>query len=72
MRPWLEVYRKSAGLTSKEMAKRMGISQAGYSLIETGQRQKSLDVNTIKRIAKALGKTPAEIMEAEIQWTSAS
>jgi transcriptional regulator with XRE-family HTH domain len=50
---WLREARRNKGLSQKEIAKQAGISQQGYSFIESGTRTPS--VPTAKRIASALG-----------------
>lgn len=44
--------RKRAGLTQKDVAERMGISQPAIAKIESGR---SLNVNTLRRYAAATG-----------------
>lgn len=44
--------RKRAGLTQKDVAERMGISQPAVAKIESGR---SLNVNTLRRYAAATG-----------------
>ncbi len=44
--------RKRAGLTQKDVAERMGISQPAVAKIESGR---SLNVNTLRRYAQATG-----------------
>ena len=53
---WLQLVeaRKAAGLTQKEMAKRMGISQAQVSRIEQSGYD-AYTLNTLRRYVKALG-----------------
>lgn len=50
---WLKEIRIGAGLSQKEVASRVGITQQGYSFIETGQRAPS--VRNAHKIAAALG-----------------
>lgn len=53
MRSWLTNIRKKANLTMAEVAKKSGISESYYSMIESGNR--GVPVNTAKKIADALG-----------------
>ncbi|TLS37773.1 helix-turn-helix transcriptional regulator [Pseudalkalibacillus caeni] len=46
-------------LTKKEVAEKAGITPAMYSYIESGER--SVDIETSKKIAKALGKKHEDI-----------
>ena len=47
--------RKNTGLTQKQLSERTGIAQADISRLENGNANPSL--NTLKRLAKALGMT---------------
>jgi DNA-binding XRE family transcriptional regulator len=47
-------YRKSAGLTQQQLAKRAGIPQETLSRIESGKHSPTL--KTLKKIDRALGK----------------
>lgn len=53
MREWLKSIRKSKGLTEGNVAEEVGITQAAYHFIETGQR--SPRPETAKRIGAVLG-----------------
>lgn len=52
-RHWLIQMRYKAKLTQNDVSKRAGISRSGYSNIENGKRNPS--VQTAKKIAKVLG-----------------
>jgi DNA-binding XRE family transcriptional regulator len=53
--------RKRAGLTQKDVAEGMGISQPAVAKIESGR---SLNVNTPRRYAAATGTSPRATFEA--------
>ena len=55
MREWLKRVRKSHGVTMKEMAAALSISESGYCLLENGKRCKELSVVQLQQIADALG-----------------
>ena len=44
MRDWLLEMRKKKGMTQLELAKKLDISEAYYSYIESGDRQKKMDL----------------------------
>ncbi len=54
-RQWLKDLRESNGLTVTEAARRLDLSQPYYSLIEAGERQKSLDLTLAVKIADMYG-----------------
>lgn len=56
MREWLLDMRKEDGLTGKDMAAKLGISEAYYNRIEHGQRKKSLSLEFCMKLAEALGR----------------
>lgn len=58
--------RVAAGLTQAQAAKRLGVSQSSYSMIESGGRVPS--VALAQRIARLVGRTVAELwpMSAEV------
>ena len=53
MRTWLRVFRQTKGLSEKDVAQRVGISQTAYHYIETGERTPT--TRTAQRIAAGLG-----------------
>lgn len=53
MRSWLRSIRDIKGMTEKQVAALVGISQPAYHTIETGDRNPS--VPTAQRIAEVLG-----------------
>ena len=54
--------RKRRGLTLLALAKRIGTSEAYVSMLESGVR-KNPSLSTVKKLAKALGVTAAELLE---------
>lgn len=44
MREWLKAARKEAGMTCREMAVRLGISESYYYRIETGEKKADMDI----------------------------
>ena len=68
MRTWLKDLRISRNMTQKEMAKAIGITEAYYSLIENGQRQKKMDVTILAGIAKATGTSVGRVAVKELAY----
>ena len=53
-RGWIKAIREALGMTSKQMAKRMGVSQPRASEIEKTELSGSLTLDTLQRAAQAL------------------
>lgn len=53
MRNWLEAIRKERGLSQKQAAEKVGISQPSFCDIENGKKNPAVD--TAKAIAAVLG-----------------
>ena len=51
---WIKALRSALGMTSAQLAKRMKISQARVSSIESGEIEGTLTLNKLKEAAKAL------------------
>lgn len=63
MREWLI---KLRGETSQEdIAKKLGITQQYYSYIETGERQKKMDIQICEKIASIFNISVADIIRYE-------
>ena len=65
MRDWLKQCRVNRGLTMKDMSKRLDISESYYSLIESGDRQKKLDIMLAMKLSAVLGVPINKIVEFE-------
>ena len=68
LRTWLKELRISRNMTQKEMAKKLGITEAYYALIENGQRQKKMDVTILAGIAKATGTSVGRVAVKELAY----
>ena len=53
MREWLKKKRENNGLTQEDVASKVGIQRAYYTMIENGNRNPSVDV--AKKIANVIG-----------------
>ena len=65
MRGWLKEARTEKGLSMKQMGEKLDVSESYYSLIESGQRQKTMDITLVSKISSALGVSVAEIVRLE-------
>lgn len=65
MRGWLKTTRNEKGITMAEMAEMLGISESYYCLIESGERQKKMDIELLIRLSSTLGIPKTKILEYE-------
>ena len=65
MRSYLRELREKKELSQQQLADKLGISQNYYCMIETGERQKRLDIDMARRLADALGTTLEYICQQE-------
>ena len=65
MREWLKEARLAQKLTQKQVADAIGVTEAYYSMIESGDRQKKMDLSLAIRIANTLGISLDEVVVAE-------
>lgn len=68
MREFLKCLRKERKLTQVEISKRMGISQQYYNMIETGERNERMSLETAMNIAKVLDLEPLDFIKREWEW----
>ena len=67
MRDWLKEKRKEKGMTAKEVSDKLNISESYYSYIESGERQKKMDVTLVQKLSTVLDIPVEEIVTAEAQ-----
>lgn len=67
MREWLSKERKGQGLSSAEMADKIGISENYYLQIESGRRQKKMDITLVSKLSTILGLPLGRIIDLEMQ-----
>ncbi|MBR2181533.1 MAG: helix-turn-helix transcriptional regulator [Oscillospiraceae bacterium] len=65
MRKWLKKLREEKGLSQERIAEKLGVVQGYYSMIETGERQKNLDLSLAVKLAEILGVSVEYIIEQE-------
>lgn len=65
MRKWLAETRKLNGMTQLEVANKLDISEAYYSFIEKGSRQKKMDLALAAKLSVVFGMPLERILELE-------
>jgi transcriptional regulator with XRE-family HTH domain len=65
MRDWLKGKRTEKGMTMAEMAKRLDLSESYYSKIESGDRQRKMDIRLVSKLCKILDISIEEIISKE-------
>ena len=65
MREWLKSLRIEKGYRLKEMGERLRISESYYAMIESGERQKKMDLTLASGLSVILGISVAEIIALE-------
>jgi predicted transcriptional regulators len=65
LRQWLVALRGNS--TQKEIADKLGITQQYYSYIESGERQKKMDVQICEKLAQIFGISISEIIRLELE-----
>lgn len=68
MREFLRDLRKERKLSQDEIAKRMGLTQSFYSMIETGERVERMSLETAMKLANELGIDSGDFIEREMEW----
>ena len=69
LRGYLKEKRKSQGLTQQNVAERLNISTQYYSLIEKGERQESLNLSMLDKLAEIFGVPLSDLITAERQFS---
>ena len=65
MRKWLLEARKSKGWTQLEVAEKLNISEAYFSYIENGTRQKKMDISLAAKLSVVFDIPVEKIVEME-------
>lgn len=65
MRDWLKEKRIERGLTQKQVAEKLGISESYYAFIENGTRQKTMDISLATQFATLFGMQISDIVDFE-------
>lgn len=67
MREYLRQLRQNTGMTMAEVSKRFGISRQYYEMIESGERQRKMDITLIAKISAVFGVPMEKIVQLEQQ-----
>lgn len=65
MREWMRQARIACGKTQLQVAREIGMSEGYYSYIESGNRQKKMDLSMMMKLARALNVSTDQIIENE-------
>ena len=65
MRDWLASIRKEKGMTQLEVAKKLDMSESYYCYVESGVRQKKMDVALAAKLSVVFGIPVTKIIELE-------
>ena len=65
MRQWMKEMREKNGITQAQMGEQLDISEAYYSYIESGDRQKNLDLTLAAKLSVIFGIPIQQIVEFE-------
>lgn len=65
VREYLIEAREKAGLTQQDVANRIGISRQYYQMVETGERQKRMNLSIAGSLSVVLNIPIAEIVQRE-------
>ena len=67
MRFWLKSAREKAGLTMKQLAEILRISEIYYCAIENGTRQQNMDISLARNLSDILGVPIKQILDEEFK-----
>lgn len=71
VRDYLKQLREDRGLSMQDIADKLDISRQYYQMIESGERQKKMDITLVRGIATALNVSLESIIEEENRITEA-
>jgi len=69
MRDWLKQKRTEKGLTMADIAEKLDLTESYYSRIESGDRQKIMDISILRKLSSVFGMTAEEIINLEEEKT---
>lgn len=67
MREWLRDLRNQKGLTMKNMAEKLGISESYYCAIENGERQRKMDMLLASGLSTILEVPVSRIVQLDLK-----
>lgn len=65
MRNWLKKLRENQGLTQRVVAEALGVTRQYYNLIESGERQSKMSIETAQKLAVVFNVPIAYILKKE-------
>ena len=65
-RHWMKLTREQLGMTMKDVADKLNISESYYCSIENGIRQKKMDVSLAASLSAIFGLPISQIIENEM------
>lgn len=65
MRDWMKEKRISSGFTQKQVAEALGITESYYGFIESGARQKKLDITIAAQLSTLFRMPLGDIVALE-------
>ena len=65
MRTYLRELRKKAKMTQDDVAKKIGILESSYCMIEKGKRQKDLNISLVRRFGEIFDVPESYIIDEE-------
>jgi len=65
MRDWMKDARTKKGLTQLQVAKELDVSEGYYSYIESGERQKRMDITMAAKLSRVFDMPVQQIIELE-------
>ena len=65
MREYLRQLRKKAKMTQEDVAKKLGMVESSYSMIEAGKRQKDLNISLVQSFSEIFDVPVSQIIEEE-------
>ena len=63
----VRLLRRRAGLTQKEMAKRLGVGAVSISMLEKGTVPKRLSCEVLFRLALEFGASPTDLLKKRLE-----
>lgn len=67
MRLWMKTAREKAGLTMKQLAEELHISESYYCAIENGTRQQNMDISLVQNLSDILHVPIKRILDEEFK-----
>ena len=71
MREYLKKMREEKGRTLQDVADKIGITKQYYQMIESGERQRKMDITLIKSISSVFGIPLEQVVNEESKLTEA-